>query len=298
MVSVNADKTPTILWIALPNKEINWNPKKMNEFEEYYVYLYRDARTLNPVYVGQGKNIGRSKSHQMESHNLAFDEWLKCNEHNIEIVGPLGTKELADRIETALISTIQPSKASKLFNIHKGVSQFRFRPFGVPEKYIDRIESTINRQSLNELVAINGKILFVINNGKNFDDSRVGYDLLTPPSDDQIRARIEKWWQLANRRNTWITDQSLSPGLLIGVHGSPGQQIIIGACEIDKKGWGEVLEGGQGLISIPLKHQSLDAFALRGKKISMDIGLKFGSFRHQQFRIFNGIAFEAKHDVI
>lgn len=259
---------------------------------EYFVYVYRNAKNQNPVYIGQGKNVSRSTQHQIESHNPEFDEWLRENKYSIEIIGPLGTKELADRIETALISCLQPAQSSKLMNKHGGVSKYRFRPFGVPSKYVERTECIVELADFKKIRRSIGDIIFVINNGQDFGDSRVGYDLLSPPTDDQIKQRIMKWWQLNLRKEHWNDSHQNSPGLLVGVFGAPGQQMIIGACEVDKNGWSDVEYSSGGLISIPLKNDFLDAFELRGKKISVEFGLKFGSFRHQQFRIFDGESFD------
>ncbi len=73
--------------------------------EQYFVYVYRD-QSGNPIYFGQGINAPRANSHVGASHNEELDTWLKANpgKYRLEILGPLGNKDMADAVETALIS--------------------------------------------------------------------------------------------------------------------------------------------------------------------------------------------------
>jgi hypothetical protein len=72
--------------------------------EGYFVYVYRD-RSGNPVYFGQGLRAQRPADHLVNSHNRAFGTWLaeELGQYRVEIIGPLGSKVMADAIETALI---------------------------------------------------------------------------------------------------------------------------------------------------------------------------------------------------
>lgn len=253
---------------------------------ENYVYLYRDS-SGNPVYVGQGKNPARAIS---LNRREAFLEWLTVHKgkYKLEIIGPLDSPTMADAIETSIISACLPAPALKLFNIHPGRSRFQFRPFGVPAKYVERTATELSDIDLKSIVEKFGNILFVRINQVDFTDGpgRRGYDLANPPSDGEIRARIESWWQLANRLERWSSDPRSSPALLVGVTGGPKSQSVIGSALIDRKKWGQALKGKNGLITVPLKGLSLDAGKLRGVRIAPEVGLKFGSFRQQQFRIY------------
>src|SRR5450631_3353992 len=124
--------------------------RSMAKSSEHFVYVYRDEEG-NPVYFGQGKHAARAASHKKGTHNEALERWLATKaHHSIEVIGPVGRKEMADALETALISACLPAQAlrSKFFNQHKGRSEFRFRPFGVPSKYADRITELVDRSEL------------------------------------------------------------------------------------------------------------------------------------------------------
>ena len=161
------------------------NVEKNND--KYFVYVYRDARG-NPVYVGQGKNINRSTQHLSESHNTKLKEWLNKNRETcvIEVIGPLGSKTLADQIETACISLIDNSSKSLLNNKHRGVTKFRFRPFGVPAKQVHRTLEFLEKKDFDNLTKTYGSLLFVKISGLNFENRGKGYDLLYIHSDNDI----------------------------------------------------------------------------------------------------------------
>lgn len=266
---------------------------------QHFVYVYRD-KTGNPVYFGQGKRATRPASHKKGSHNISFDRWLKSQggHHKVEVIGPLGSKDMADAIETALISACIPALALQptFFNLHKGRSVFRFRPFGMPDKYADRTVETLGKQELAGLCRAHGPIMFVRINQEEFNDGpgRVGYNLATPPSDAEIKARVEAWWQVKNRVPTWTLQRESSPALLIGVTGGPGTQLVIGSAWVDRSRWSLAQTEKNGLLKVPLSGASLDAARLRGRPIALEVGLIFNSFRHSQFRILTVDGFEHK----
>jgi len=66
-------------------------------------------------------------------------------------------------------------------------------------------------------------ILFVIVNDVDLDEGPVGYNPANPPSDEQIYERVDRWWQLQKMLPQWTSAPSESPGLLIGIYGSPGR---------------------------------------------------------------------------
>ncbi len=257
---------------------------------EHFVYVYRDAQE-NPVYFGQGKGISRSVSHAGGSHNGRFDEWLKAHvgQFRVEVIGPLGSRELADALETALISACMPAKALQraFFNISKGQSQYRFRPFGVPAEYAERTLNPLGTADLRALcVQVGGTLMFVRINQTNFEtDGRLGYDPASPPSDEETLNRVDRWWQVASRVPQWAASPASSPALLIGVTGLPGAQYVIASIEVDRDGWSAAERWRDGLLRIPVQGLDLDAVGLRGRPIRQDVGLSFGSFRQRQFQI-------------
>jgi hypothetical protein len=204
---------------------------------------------------------------------------------------------MADAIETALISACLPAQALKksFFNVHKGSNDYRFRPYGVPESYAARITETLALAELNVIQRkVKGTLMFVRINQKDFDDGpgRKGYDLASPPTDAEIRARIEAWWQVAARAETWAKNPASSPALLIGVTGLPGAQTIIASAKVDRSQWLVAERGPKGLMKMPLTLGSLDEERLRGRPIDASIALKFNSFRAAQFRILGPKGFE------
>ncbi len=265
--------------------------------DEHYVYVYRDGRG-NPVYFGQGREALRPGSHEAGTHNAGLAKWLEeqKGQHRVEIIGPLDSKAMADAIETALISACLPATALShaFFNVHKGASRFRFRPYGVPLEFADRTFHPLFSDDLKAIAAETGKLLFVYVGQKDFvgEESRRGYDLATPPSDSEIQSRIEAWWQVANRVGGWVAEPTTSPALLVAVTGGPGRQSIIASAAIDQArlAQAERLEGG--LLKVPLVSASLDAAGLRGRPIDKTVGLKFNSFRHSQFRVFSAAGIE------
>ena len=272
----------------------------MQSEKEHFVYIYRD-KSGNPVYFGQGKHATRPTSHtgKLGSHNKSFDAWLKsqAGQHKVEVIGPLGNKVMADAIETALISACLPAQALKksFFNVHKGNGDYRFRPYGVPDSYAARTTRTLNLSELDAIRRrVKGTLMFVRINQKDFDDGpgRKGYDLTSPPTDGEIRARIEAWWQVAAKTAAWAENPATSPALLLGVTGLPGAQTIIASARIHRRQWRTAERGPNGLLKIPLMPGNLDAERLRGRSIDASVDLRFNAFRAAQFRILGPQGFE------
>ena len=246
------------------------------------MYLYIDACD-RVRYVGYGGKPRRASSHQAGgSHNDKLNDFLGKGKYRIEIAGPYGSECIGRAVETALISALKPD-----FNIDPGPSRLRFRPFGVPTDFAERlIEPEIN---LTDFLVAQGPdptpVLFVIMTGIDLEE-RVGYNPASPPTDDQIRQRVDRWWQLERVLPSWKLKPEMSPGLLIGVFGSPGRQIVIAATRIDSNNWNnaEIVRGGK--ISIPLIDPlNLDAYRLRGRRIAKNAGLRFGGISAQFFMI-------------
>ena len=106
----------------------------------------------------------------------------------------------------------------------------------------------------------------------------MGYDLANPPADDQVLARVQEWWQLSGHLDEWKKTPEASPGILIGINGSPGRQIVIASILIDRKAWKNSVScpDGGGKIRVPtLATPKLDACRLRGRRVDKGAGLAF-----------------------
>lgn len=184
-------------------------------------------------------------------------------------------------VETALISALRTK-----CNLHPGMSQWRFRPFGVPSKFIDRRDTLLSYETLCRKAVDVGGLLLVYVNSRNFDDGRKGYNLAQPPSDDDIVTRVDRWWQLAKYTANWKMGVERGPRYLLGVSGPPAARFVVASCEIAnwKKWDAAAYSARNGLITIPVKTaRNLDALQLRGTRIEQTPSLSFGPYRPQQF---------------
>jgi hypothetical protein len=126
-------------------------------------------------------------------------------------------------------------------------------------------------------------VLFVVITSVDFSADRVGYNPANPPTDDELRDRLECWWQLKRFLPGWIAEPESSPGLLIGIYGSPGRQLVIAAARIDRGGW-SAAESKGGKIRVPLLPPGdLDAYALRGRRVERPAGIRFGGITTEFF---------------
>jgi len=247
---------------------------------ECYVYLYRNSKR-QPKYVGYGRTPKRAESHLSESHNDPLNAFLADGNYTLEIAGPFGSEELARTIETVLISALDPD-----YNRSLGPSMWRFRPLGVPTKYADRL--CLDALRAEDLLSAQGRspqpLLLVYISDKNFVD-RPGYNPASPPTDEQVLDRVEKRWQLGPHVHLWAAAASKAPAVLVGIHGSPGAQIVIAALHIDPAAWSKPVKDG-AYFCIPTRGpKDLDAYALRGRKISREAGIAFGSLPSQFFML-------------
>jgi hypothetical protein len=258
--------------------------------DQHFVYVYRDLDG-NPIYFGQGFGAARPADHLGGSHNPEFAEWLSRNvgRYRLQVMGPLGSKQMADAVETALISACKPASDLKLMNVQPGVGKFMFRSYGVPEDLSSRIAEPLGHKELREVVRQFGPIMFVMVHQREhplrFDPARL-------PEDSVIRERIRGWWQLGKYRQQWIKDRNQSPGLLVGITGVGGSQIVIAAAKIDADGWPQSQRIDGNLYQVPLlPSDGLDAAGLRGRPIQSDFHLKFDRARYGHFRIFGSGGF-------
>jgi hypothetical protein len=250
----------------------------------YYVYLYRDDHG-RPQYVGYGKRPNRATVHWSKSHNRKLAVFVKKKAFSLEIAGPFVSEPVARVIETTLISALDPG-----FNGCKGPHTDRFRPIGVPKEYAKRpIEKPI--RCIDFLDAQGKKpspVLFVHINDEKFDDGRIGYDLAKPPSDIKLLERVKESWQLSGHLGCWREKPSNGPGLLIGIYGSPGSQLVIASIKIDQLKWTETVIEKYGLCTVPVENSikpNLDAFGLRGRRVDPKAGIAFNSIRAGAFMV-------------
>jgi hypothetical protein len=256
----------------------------------HYVYLYRD-KSGRPQYVGYGKRVTRANAHLRKSHNPNLNAFLRKNKKfTIEVCGPFKSNQKSKQIglivETALISALNPDS-----NIHKGQSDARFRPLGVPVNFAKRLSMPV-LQCRNFLSRQGGSpksVLFVKVGDKNFGDGRRPYDPANPPEDNQIKERVEKWWRLSRLASHWAKTPNKIPGLLIGINGSPGSQIVIASLKIDRhlNAWENLDRQGIGIRVPLLSTPKLDAFKLRGCRVDSKAKLAFGSFFAESFILLN-----------
>lgn len=253
--------------------------------EQHFVYVYRDTAG-NPIYFGQGFGAARPADHLGGSHNHHFAEWLRNNvgRYRLQVMGPLGSKQMADAIETALISACQGASGLSLMNVQPGVGKFMFRSYGVPEDLAHRISQPFGHDEFAEVVRQHGALMFV---KVHQNDHPLRFDPANPPHDEIIRSRIQGSWQLGRYRAQWIKQPDLSPRLLVGVTGVGGSQIIIGAAKIDERRWDAASREEGNLFVVPLTADlTLDAGELRGRPIRKSFGLKFDRARYGHFRLF------------
>lgn len=249
---------------------------------EHFVYVYR-GNEGNARYIGRGRLVNRATAHFHRSHNPGLKAFVDNQRFSLQIAGPFGTEAAACAVETALISTLHPD-----LNRNSGPSRWRFRHIGVPELYADRwTQRELFRRDFIDLQGTRPTpVLFVTISDKDFPDGRIGYSMAAPPTDSQVRKRVEKYWQLRKKVGEWAASPDGSPGLVLGIHGRPGAQFVIASMLIDRKEWARVRPGEGGLVRIPLLDPgNLDAHSLRGRRIARSAGLRFGNWRQQFYKV-------------
>jgi hypothetical protein len=251
--------------------------------EGHYVYLYRNPKG-KALYVGYGANHRRATIHSSRSHNKTLESFLRKNKYTVDIAGPFLSKTTGCAVETALISVLRPE-----FNVHPGSTECRFRPLGLPNDFADRVLlPALSRRDVFRHIGRSESVtsvLLVYVGDKEFEDGRKPYNPANPPKEDEILERMDRWWQIGRHIEHWRKNASESPAVLIGLSGPPKDRFIIGAIKIYQVKWDSVDKDG-GLYSIPTTEPNdLDAFGLRGRKISPEANLKFGGWTSQFFII-------------
>jgi len=111
----------------------------MTDRSDHCVYLYRAPTTQKIVYVGRGATPGRAVQHTGGSHKPGLSAIIDTGDYSVELAGPYLTPEAAAAVEAALISALRlPTSQAALTNAAHGDGP-RFRPFGVPSDYSDRL---------------------------------------------------------------------------------------------------------------------------------------------------------------
>jgi hypothetical protein len=219
--------------------------------------------------------VTRANAHQVRSHNPRLVDFVLEQKFTVEVAGPFESRSNGLLVETALISALKPD-----FNVVQGQARFRFRPLGVPINFARRLSMPALQR--NEFLSLQGDapmpVLFVTVGDRDFGDGRAGYNLAMPPTDDQILERVREWWQLSRLVPDWVDNFENSPGLLIGINGRPGAQIVIASLRINRKAWGDAKRcpENKSKIRVPtLQTPMLDAFNLRGRRVDRNAGLAF-----------------------
>lgn len=256
-----------------------------SESAGYYVYVYKNVKG-KVRYVGYGKGLDRPVSRDRSGPMLQF---LSEGKFTIEIAGPYGSKETGLAVETALISLLRPDLNSSRA---PGPGRLRFRPFGVPEAFAERLAAP--PLSDTDLKTISGgqacPFLFVRISDQNFEgsDARKGYTLNKPLPDRDILERIDKWWQIGRYVEQWRLHPQQSPGTLVAVVGPPTHRIIIGAVHVDRSSWSAAHPIKGGLYRVPvIETPDLDAHHLRGRLLAPNSDIKFGAITSQFFVLLN-----------
>jgi hypothetical protein len=261
---------------------------------KYYVYIFRDERGI-PRYVGRGKDSQRPMAHgTLSGHNKDLDHWIQEGRFSLEICGPFPNEETSQIVEGAVMSALSqtPRLKEQLYNKVSGHSAGQFRPIAVPLHLAGRsVQPSLTTGDLDELTNSDNPLLFVYINGSDFSDGRKGYDVAHIPEDAEIADRAEKFWQLARFLPDWRRNPNTAPTHLVAVSGPRERRFVVACSEIllDEVGFWRISENmihPGGLVTVPIKGSDLDALELRGRRISADVPITFGSFRHSVFRLY------------
>ncbi|MFL6137593.1 MAG: hypothetical protein ACJ74O_07315 [Frankiaceae bacterium] len=246
----------------------------MNDATDHCVYLYRDPNSQKIVYVGRGATPGRAVQHTRGSHNLCLRAIIDAGDYSIELAGPYSSAKAAAAVEAALISALRlPTTQAALTNGAQGEGP-RFRPFGVPADYADRL--LLPPLTVTEVGVITGGALIVRNSfGGELAPGRPRLDPLHP-QDDVIAENLRRYWLLARLVPRWVSDPPTCPKVILSAAGPVRHRYVPGASLIDtaRIGTGDPRE-------VPLARPlDLDACGLRGRMLA---GVKFDLGRQSHF---------------
>jgi hypothetical protein len=255
-------------WLAVRRRA------RVHDSINHCVYLYRDPNSQKIVYVGRGASPGRAVQHTGGSHNAGLRAIIDEGNYSVELAGPYSSMESAAAVEAALISALRlPTSQAALTNAAQGEGP-RFRPFGVPADYVDRL--LLPPLTVREVGEITGGALIVRNSfGGELAPGRPRLDPLHP-QDDVIAENLSRYWLLARLVPKWLSDVSTCPKVILGAAGPIRHRFVPGASFIDtaRIGTGDPKE-------VPLVQPlHLDACGLRGRMLA---GVKFDLGRQSHF---------------
>jgi hypothetical protein len=264
----------------------------MSAENQHYVYVYR-SKSGKPLYVGYGASVVRSAAHLgKNAHNQKLTQALGSDGYTVEIAGPFGDELRARAVETALISAyrLEPT----LCNVNKGHESWRFRALGVPNEFVRRVDQpTLDRDAWRSLAKKAEGIIVVNINDCDLGDGRRGDLLANVPANAELAQRVDRYWQLrGHAERTWVSSSQRSPGLLVGVSGRGAMRMVIASMRIDRHSWGAAVSAAHphGLLAVPLllkPDDKLDAYQLRGRRVDVNAGLRFGALRHELFIVID-----------
>jgi hypothetical protein len=264
----------------------------LSEDSRHYAYVYR-SNSGKPLYVGYGASAVRSAAHLgNQAHNQELTAALKNGNYTLDIAGPFGDEQRAKAVETALISVFRLEPT--LCNANKGHTSWRFRSLGVPNEFARRVDkAALDREASRTLAKRAGGIIVVNINYCDLGDGRRGDLLANVSSNAQLRQRIDRFWQRrGHAERPWVPDPQRSPGLPLAVSGRGSMRMVIASVRIDRRGCGIAVDGAQpgGLLCIPSQAEpddALDAYQVRGRRISLDSDLRFGRLIHELFIVLD-----------
>ena len=245
------------------------------------VYIYRDA-SGKVCYIGYGQSSEQAFARMAQTHNKRLRELTNSKSLALEIAGPFDSMETALAVESALISAIVPSA-----NSARGETIHRFRPLGVPPQFAQRFAmALLGRDDLIEILdeANSPNFLCVHVENIDFEDPngilRRGYEPSNPPSDAEIANRVKRFWLLETKLADWRRNPMQSPAILLGIHGDSDNQFVLASLATDRDNWDTATRSPEDetRYEVPIEEKfGLDVAALRGRRISRKVGLKFNA---------------------
>ena len=247
----------------------------------HFVYIYRDA-SGKACYIGYGQSSEQSFVRMAQTHNKRLRELVNSKSLTLEIAGPFDSMETALAVESALISAIVPGAESA-----RGEMIHRFRPLGVPPQFAQRFAlAPLGRDDLIEILdeANSPSFLCVHIENIDFEDEngflRRGFEPSNPPSDAEIANRVKRFWLLETKLADWRRNPMQSPAILLGIHGDNDNQFVLASIATDRENWNTATRSPEDetRYEVPIKQSlGLDVAALRGRRISRKVGLKFNA---------------------
>ena len=247
----------------------------------HFVYIYRDA-SGKVCYIGYGQSSEQAFENMAQTHNKRLRELVNSKSLTLEIAGPFDSENTALAVESALLSALVPGAASA-----RGETIHRFRPLGISPQYAQRFAmAPLNRDDLIEILdeANSPSFLCVHVENIDFPDEngvlRRGYEPSNPPTDAEIANRVKRFWLLETKLEDWTRNPMQSPAILLGIHGDLDHQFVIASIATDRENWDKAARFAEDetRYEVPIKENlGLDVAALRGRRISRKVGLKFNA---------------------